>query len=99
MRLEPNERRLAVRVETVVITGASAGLGRATAREFGRRGAKVGLLARGIDGLQAAQREIEAMGGSALVIQTDVADSSAVEQAAATVEKQFGAIDIWVNNA
>ena len=85
--------------DIVVITGASAGLGRAIAREFGRHGAKVGLLARGVDGLQAAKREIESMGGTALVLQADVADSAAVEQAAETVEQSFGPIDIWVNNA
>jgi NADP-dependent 3-hydroxy acid dehydrogenase YdfG len=88
-----------VRAETVVITGASAGLGRATAREFGRHGAKVGLLARGIKGLEAAKREIEDLGGTALVLPTDVANSAAVEQAAAVVEEQIGPIDIWVNNA
>jgi short-subunit dehydrogenase len=85
--------------ETVVITGASAGLGRATAREFGRRGARVGLIARGIDGLEAAKREIEESGGSALAIPADVADSTAVEAAAAAIENQLGPIDIWVNNA
>jgi len=85
--------------ETVVITGASAGLGRAVAREFGKHGAKVGLLARGIDGLEAAKREIEDLGGTAVVIPTDVADSAAVEQAAASVEAQLGPIDIWINNA
>lgn len=85
--------------EVVVITGASAGLGRATAREFGRQGAKVGLVARGIDGLEAARREIEAMGGAAVVVPADVADAGAVERAAATVEEQLGPIDIWVNNA
>ncbi len=85
--------------EVVVITGASAGLGRATAREFGRQGAKVGLVARGIDGLEAARREIEAMGGAAVVVPGDVADAGAVERAAATVEEQLGPIDIWVNNA
>jgi NAD(P)-dependent dehydrogenase (short-subunit alcohol dehydrogenase family) len=88
-----------VRPETVVITGASAGLGRAAAREFGRHGAKIGLLARGVDGLEAAKREIEDLGGTALVLPTDVADSAAVEQAAASVEEQLGPIDIWVNNA
>ena len=88
-----------VKNETIVITGASAGLGRAVAREFGRHGAKVGLLARGIDGLEAAKREIEALGGHAMVIPTDVADANAVEQAAAAVEEQFGPIDIWINNA
>ena len=85
--------------EVVVITGASAGLGRAAAQEFARHGAKVGLLARGIDGLQGAQREIESLGGSPLVIPTDVADAAAVERAAAQVEEELGPIDIWVNNA
>lgn len=85
--------------ETVVITGASAGLGRAIAREFGKHGANVGLIARGVDGLDAARREIEDAGGRALVLPLDVADSKAVEQAAARVEEQFGPIDIWINNA
>ena len=85
--------------EVVVITGASAGLGRAAAREFGRHGAKVGLIARGIDGLEAAKREIESAGGSALVLPADVADAIAIENAAASVEREFGPIDIWVNNA
>ncbi len=88
-----------MKTETVVVTGASAGLGRAIAREFGARGANVGLLARGVDGLNAAKREIEAAGGRALVLPTDVADSAAVDQAAAAVEDQLGPIDIWVNNA
>ena len=85
--------------ETVVITGASAGLGRAVAQEFGRHGANVALLARGIDGLNAAKREIEAAGGRALVLPIDVADADAVERAAAAVEEQFGPIDVWINNA
>jgi NAD(P)-dependent dehydrogenase (short-subunit alcohol dehydrogenase family) len=85
--------------EVVVITGASAGVGRATARAFGRRGARVGLVARGRDGLEAAKREIESFGGEALVLPLDVSDHDAVEQAAATVEEQFGPIDIWINNA
>lgn len=85
--------------ETVVVTGASAGLGRAIAREFGSHGAQVALLARGIDGLNAAKREIEAAGGRALVLPTDVADAKAVEEAAEAVEDQLGPIDVWVNNA
>lgn len=85
--------------ETVVITGASAGLGRAIAREFGKHRANVALLARGMDGLNAAKQEIEAAGGKALALPTDVADADAVERAAATVEAQFGPIDVWVNNA
>ena len=93
------ERTNGTKRETVVITGASAGLGRATAREFGRRGARVGLLARGRDGLEAAKREIEQSGGTAVVVPTDVADAAAVEKAAGVVEEQLGPIDIWVNNA
>jgi len=85
--------------ETVVITGASAGLGRAVAREFGAHGARVGLLARGRDGPEAAKQEIEKSGGSAMAVPTDVSDASAVEKAAAIVEEQFGPIDIWINNA
>ena len=85
--------------EVVVITGASAGVGRATAQLFGRKGAHVGLLARGRDGLEGARREIEAAGGRALVLPTDVADPHEVEKAAAAVEAEFGPIDIWINNA
>jgi NAD(P)-dependent dehydrogenase (short-subunit alcohol dehydrogenase family) len=85
--------------EVVVITGASAGVGRATAQAFGKRKARVGLIARGRDGLEAAKREIESSGGQALVLPLDVSDHDAVDQAAAEVEKTFGAIDIWVNNA
>lgn len=93
------EKDRELKTETVVITGASAGLGRAIAREFGRHGASVALIARGIDGLKAAQREIEDFGGRALILPLDVADSEAVERAAATVEDQLGPIDIWINNA
>ena len=85
--------------ETVVVTGAAAGVGRATALAFGRRGARVGLLARGVGDLNAAAAEIEAAGGKALVLPANVADSDAVEAAAAAVERQFGPIDIWVNCA
>ena len=85
--------------EVAVITGASAGIGRATAREFARRGCDIALLARGHDGLEAAAREIEELGGKALIIPTDVADAEAVEKAADRVVERFGRIDIWVNNA
>ena len=85
--------------QVVVITGASAGVGRATVREFARHGAHIGLVARGIDGLRGAQREVEAEGGEALVLPTDVADPEQVERAAQEVEKKLGPIDIWVNDA
>lgn len=85
--------------ETVVITGASAGVGRATVREFARRGASIGLIARGKEGLEAARREVEGAGGRALALPTDVADAEQVEAAAELVERQLGPIDIWVNNA
>jgi len=85
--------------EVVVITGASAGVGRAVAREFGRRGARVGLIARGIDGLEAAKRDVEELGGEAIVARADVAHHDEVEAAAGLIEETFGPIDIWINNA
>src|SRR5919201_2424724 len=85
--------------EVVVVTGASAGVGRATVRAFARRGAHMGLVARGRDGLEGARQEVEAMGGKALVLPTDVADADQVEAAAAAVEGHLGPIDIWINNA
>jgi NAD(P)-dependent dehydrogenase (short-subunit alcohol dehydrogenase family) len=85
--------------EVVVITGASAGAGRATVREFARHGAWVGLIARGNDGLEGARREVENCGGRAIAIPTDVADAKQVEAAAEKIEAELGPIDIWVNNA
>ncbi|MEV6753010.1 SDR family oxidoreductase [Streptomyces sp. NPDC051214] len=83
--------------KTVVITGASAGIGRATARAFGARGDDVVLIARGRAGLDAAAREVEEAGGRALVVPTDVADHRAVEAAADAAMQAFGRIDVWVN--
>ncbi len=84
----------------VMVTGASAGVGRAVVREFARRHqARLGLLARGVDRLEAARREVEALGGEAIVTPADVADPDAVERAAVALEERFGPIDIWVNNA
>lgn len=87
------------RAKIVVVTGASAGVGRATAIAFAKQGAAVALLARGLIGLQGAAREVEAAGGKALIIQMDVSDPAQVELAADRVEKELGPIDVWVNNA
>src|SRR5438067_7615094 len=85
--------------QVVVVTGASAGLGRAIAHAFAERGAKVGLLARNPAALEAAVEECRAGGGEALAVPTDVSDADAVEEAAARVERELGPIDVWVNNA
>lgn len=82
-----------------MITGASAGIGRATAQAFARRGAWIGLLARDRERLEAAEREIKDLGGRGLVLVADVSDDKAVEAAAEKLEKEFGPIDIWVNDA
>ena len=85
--------------QVVVITGATAGVGRATARSFAREGAKIGLLARGKAGLEGTRKDVEELGGQAIAISTDVADADQVEAAALAVEEAFGPIDVWVNNA
>ena len=85
--------------KVVVVTGASAGLGRAIVRKFAKQGAKIGLIARGIDGLEGAKREVEEMGSEALIVPTDVSDSEAVEKAATLIENNLGLIDVWINNA
>lgn len=82
-----------------VVTGASAGVGRATARLLAKNGWDLGLIARGHAGLEAARREAEQMGVRALAVPTDVADSDAVERAAQQIENELGSIDVWVNNA
>lgn len=85
--------------KNVVVTGASSGVGRAVVREFARHGANLGLIARGMDGLQGTQAEVEQAGGRAVIAQTDVADADQVEQAAERIEQELGPIDVWVNNA
>jgi NAD(P)-dependent dehydrogenase (short-subunit alcohol dehydrogenase family) len=87
------------RREIVVVTGGTAGIGRATVREFARNGADVAILARGEDRLETTRREVEDLGRRALAIRTDVADANAVEQAAERIERELGPIDVWVNNA
>lgn len=91
MRIEPGT--------VIVITGASGGVGRATARLLGKRRAKIVLLARGQDGLEAAAHDVESAGGTALPIPTDVSDSKQVQAAAEAAERKFGPVDLWINNA
>ena len=85
--------------KVVVVTGATAGVGRAVVTEFARQGAHVGLIARGRERLEATKREVEELGGKALILQTDVADAQQVEAAAEKAERELGPIDIWVNDA
>ena len=85
--------------EVVVITGGSAGVGRATAEAFARRGARVTVVARGKERLADTKREIEGLGGEALTFAVDVADADGLERVAAETEERFGPIDTWINNA
>lgn len=87
------------RNKVIVITGASGGVGRATAWEFAKQGAKIALLARGAEQLEGTKKEVEDLGGTALPIQCDVGDWSQVESAAERTERELGPIDVWVNNA
>src|SRR5436190_18905326 len=86
-------------MKVIAITGASAGVGRATVRRFAREGARIGLIARGEERLEAAVREVEQLGGEALVLPLDVADADALDDAAGKIEERFGPLDVWVNNA
>jgi NAD(P)-dependent dehydrogenase (short-subunit alcohol dehydrogenase family) len=85
--------------QTVVITGASAGIARATARRYGARGANLGLIARGQTGLEGAAQDVVAAGGQAITVPADVADHAQVEKAASEIEAAFGPIDVWINVA
>jgi NAD(P)-dependent dehydrogenase (short-subunit alcohol dehydrogenase family) len=86
-------------MKVVAVTGASAGVGRATVRRFAREGAGIGLMARGRERLDAAAAEVEQLGGVALVLPLDVAEADAVDDAAEQIEDRLGPIDVWVNNA
>src|SRR5438132_5727940 len=81
------------------MTGASAGVGRSTARRFAKHGARIGLMARGLDGLKGAKKEVEELGGKALVFPVDIANADRVEAAAAQIEADLCEIAIWINNA
>ena len=85
--------------QVAVITGASAGVGRATVRAFAEHGFDVGLLARGEAGLEAAAKEVGAAGGRAVAVPTDVSQFDQVDAAARRVEEELGPIDVWVNDA
>jgi short-subunit dehydrogenase len=85
--------------EVVVVTGASAGIGRALIQALAREGARIGLIAREPSRLESAQREVEQLGGQALVFPVDVADYAALRRAAESIEDKFGPIDAWINNA
>src|SRR5665213_4314656 len=87
------------RNQVVMVTGASAGLGRAIAHEFAKRGARIGLIARNEEALEACSNEVFQYGGEALVLPLDVSDAAAVDQAASLLEERFGPIDVWVNDA
>src|SRR5690242_6657588 len=89
----------ASRARVVVVTGASGGVGRATARAFAARGAKLALLARGVRGLEGAAREVEDAGGVALPVPVDVAGYRDLDAAATRIERELGPIDVWVNAA
>ncbi|CAN5861855.1 hypothetical protein BH20GEM1_BH20GEM1_09700 [soil metagenome] len=99
VRRHGDELRVRTPPRVVVVTGASGGVGRATARAFAQRGDRVALLARGDAGLDGARRDVEARGGVPLTIPVDVADARRVEAAADRVERELGPIDVWINNA
>jgi NAD(P)-dependent dehydrogenase (short-subunit alcohol dehydrogenase family) len=86
-------------MKTIAVTGASAGVGRATVERFARTGARIGLIARERDRLEATAVEVDRLGGEALVLPLDVADEDAVDEAASKIEERFGPLDVWVNNA
>lgn len=92
-------KRKAHKRQTIVVTGASAGVGRAVAIAFARRGCRIALLARGQAGLMAAARDVAQAGGEALALEVDMTDPGAVFAAAHEVERTLGPIDIWINNA
>ncbi|MES2220589.1 MAG: SDR family NAD(P)-dependent oxidoreductase, partial [Acidobacteriota bacterium] len=87
------------RNQVVMVTGASAGLGRAIAHGFAKQGAKIGLIARNREALEACRQEVERLGGEGLVLPLDVSDAPSIEHAANRLEEAFGPIDVWVNNA
>ena len=98
-REDSQDTRSPARTGVAVVTGGSAGLGRAVVRELAGRGYDVAVLARQSQGLHAAAREVDLAGGRGLAVEVDVADAQAVESAAERVERELGPVDVWVNNA
>lgn len=89
-----------IKPRVIVITGAAAGVGRATAEMFAKtEGAHIGLIARGVEALEGAKRDVESLGGKGIIIQCDVADAEGMEAAAERVEQELGPIDVWINVA
>lgn len=86
-------------MQTVAVTGASAGIGRAIAKAFAKEGAQVGIIARSASALEQVKQEIVQAGGKALVLPCDVSNSEAIDAAATRLEEEFGPIDVWVNCA
>jgi NAD(P)-dependent dehydrogenase (short-subunit alcohol dehydrogenase family) len=97
--MEAGKKDGASKPEVVVVTGASAGVGRAIVQAFAREGASIGLIARDEERLETTREEVEKLGGRAIVLPADVADAEAIEKAAERVEQELGPIDIWVNSA
>jgi len=85
--------------KVVIVTGASSGVGRAVVRAFAGEGARIGLIARNVEALEAAAEEVRGRGGQAMVLPLDVADAASVDAAAARVAAAWGGIDVWVNDA
>jgi short-subunit dehydrogenase len=94
-----NGNRNATSMRVAIVTGASGGVGRAVVRGLARKGYSIGLLARGRDGLEGAKRDVEQLGGRALVLPTDVSQHAQVESAAESVDRELGPIDLWINDA
>jgi hypothetical protein len=98
-RFQTSMKLSAPELDIVVITEAASGVGRATALEFARHGARLGLVGLDTQGLEATRQQVEVLGGEAIVVTADPTDPDQLESAAETIEETFGPIDIWINNS